>query len=163
MKNRNLSTATLISILFYGAFSPSASFAASQAECAIWLCLPGGFPAGCAAAHAAMIDRIKDFKPPLPPFASCAVDDGSNVNTSIDFSTAALIEEHPECSRYQPWDRDFTDCAKWEWVPRKFVKKTRCLIGPEGANEPPHCIGTYYYVDVFIDGDLIGETYYWRR
>ena len=27
------------------------SYAASQDECAIWLCLPGGFPAGCSAAY----------------------------------------------------------------------------------------------------------------
>ncbi len=52
--------------------------AASQAECAIWLCLPGGFPAGCGDAHAAMIQRIKNFKPPLPPFGACAVDGGAN-------------------------------------------------------------------------------------
>ena len=52
--------------------------AASQAECAIWLCLPGGFPAGCGSARAAMVQRIKKLKPPLPPFSACAVGGGAN-------------------------------------------------------------------------------------
>ena len=48
---------TLISLTF-GTGKPA--FAASQDECAIWLCLPGGFPQGCGAAHSAMIKRIKN-------------------------------------------------------------------------------------------------------
>ncbi len=56
---------------------PSQSRAASQAECAIWICLPGGFPTGCGAAHAAFIKRIRALKPPLPDFNACAVDSGN--------------------------------------------------------------------------------------
>ncbi|WP_282610803.1 hypothetical protein [Pelagibius sp. Alg239-R121] len=58
------------------------SFAASQDECAIWLCLPGGFPGGCEAAYAAFIKRINHTpkpKPPLPPFSSCDNGNGDMV------------------------------------------------------------------------------------
>tara|TARA_R110001599_G_scaffold69022_1_gene194414 strand:- start:246 stop:725 length:480 start_codon:yes stop_codon:yes gene_type:complete len=62
--------AALITALIIGN-SPKAQ-AASEDECAIWICLPGGFPAGCGAAHSAMLKRLKDRKAPLPAFGSCA-------------------------------------------------------------------------------------------
>ena len=37
--------------------SPSVQ-AASEDECAIWLCLPGGFPSGCGGAKSAMLKRL---------------------------------------------------------------------------------------------------------
>lgn len=60
----------LISAFFIFGFSQS-SYAASEADCAIWLCLPGGFPTGCSAAHSAFKDRIKHGRPPLPDLPSC--------------------------------------------------------------------------------------------
>lgn len=47
------------------------SLASSQDECAIWLCLPGGFPNGCSAAYSAFKNRIKHGKSPLPDLSSC--------------------------------------------------------------------------------------------
>ncbi len=70
----------LISIATAATFLSAAytpGHAASQNECAIWLCLPGGFPGGCEAAHAAFIKRITHKpkpKPPLPAFGSCTAD-----------------------------------------------------------------------------------------
>lgn len=46
-------------------------YAASGAECAIWICLPGGFPAGCAEAYGAFRDRIKRGRAPLPELRGC--------------------------------------------------------------------------------------------
>lgn len=43
----------------------------SQAACAIWLCLPGGFPTGCATAYDEFQDRLKHGGPPLPDLSSC--------------------------------------------------------------------------------------------
>ena len=40
-------------IMLQGMLIPDASYAASQDECAIWLCLPGGFPEGCGGAYSA--------------------------------------------------------------------------------------------------------------
>jgi len=67
-----LTVGVILSILPIGNFQKS--YAASQNECAIWLCLPGGFPQGCSAAYGAMIDRLKSIKPPLPNFGSCATE-----------------------------------------------------------------------------------------
>ena len=47
-----------------------------SADCAIWLCLPAGFPSPyCDAAKKAFKHRVKRGKSPLPPFNQCAVDD----------------------------------------------------------------------------------------
>ncbi len=67
-----LMAGVLLSVLPIGNFQKS--YAASQNECAIWLCLPGGFPSGCGAAYGAMIDRIKSRKSPLPNFSSCSTE-----------------------------------------------------------------------------------------
>lgn len=47
-------------------------------ECALWLCVPGGFPGVCAAAHAAMVGRITDLGrhgrrkyTTIPAFSNC--------------------------------------------------------------------------------------------
>ncbi|WP_282611319.1 hypothetical protein [Pelagibius sp. Alg239-R121] len=81
---RMLVSCGLAASLFIGV--PAPIYAASQDECAIWLCLPGGFPGGCEAAHAAFIKRITNTpkpEPPLPPFSSCSVD--SNINFDWGF------------------------------------------------------------------------------
>lgn len=46
-------------------------YAASQNDCAIWLCLPAGFPSGCGGAYSAFKGRVKHGRPPLPNLASC--------------------------------------------------------------------------------------------
>lgn len=47
-----------------------------SADCAIWLCLPSGFPSPyCDAAKKAFKKRIKKGKTPMPPYNQCAVDD----------------------------------------------------------------------------------------
>lgn len=46
---RKAKLVAVITALFTTA-PPYTANAASQAECSIWLCLPGGFPAGCGAA-----------------------------------------------------------------------------------------------------------------
>jgi len=48
--------------------------AASQDACAIWLCLPGGFPQGCSGAYSEFKSRIKKGRDPLPKLSSCTND-----------------------------------------------------------------------------------------
>jgi len=48
-------------------------------DCAVILCLAGGFPTGCGAAYSYMIDRITST-PPKPPFGFCAMGSLSNVD-----------------------------------------------------------------------------------
>lgn len=66
---------SFLSILFiavvFVCLNPDRPQAASQAECAIWLCLPGGFPSGCSAARSAFHHRIKHRRSPLPSLSSC--------------------------------------------------------------------------------------------
>ena len=62
---------------------PRAAHAVSLTECSIWICLPGGFPAGCEAAYAAMLARLKRFQPPLPAWSSCAVKVGGDADTDL--------------------------------------------------------------------------------
>lgn len=153
----------LVSIL--ACFASSAATAASQDECAIWLCAPGGFPQGCAAAHAAMISRIKDFKPPLPPFASCAVNPpaGSGSHMSASHGWAAHIGPRRVCVKYRQWGGgDGADqCLQYEMQPAHYVKGTRCTI-TDGDHNPPGCTHTGRFIEVYIEGVLAGPTYYWR-
>lgn len=149
-------------------FSSSAQ-AASQDECAIWLCLPGGFPSGCGAAHSAMVDRVKDFKPPLPPFPSCVVNPsdgtGSSSTMTSTHGVAAYIPAHRECvgNAYDP-DRvgGATNCARYRNVPEQRVMGVSCQTHHESGNTTPNgCTRTDRYATVFVDGQQQGETFWW--
>lgn len=61
-----------IAMLVLTSINPSLTRAESQDSCAIWLCLPGGFPAGCESAYREFRHRLKKGKPPLPDLASCS-------------------------------------------------------------------------------------------
>lgn len=150
-------------VLSVALFSPSSN-AASQDECAIWLCLPSAFPAGCAAAYSAFRKRVRKLKPPLPPLASCVVGGGvtlpNGVRSSVmtyDHGLAALVDVRRECVEYTR--DDIGACVRWKTIPRHWVKGTRCRTH-DGGETPAGCILTRDYVDVFADGVPVGETYY---
>lgn len=144
------------------AWMPPAN-AASEAECSIWLCLPGGFPLGCAAAFSAFISRVTHIppKPPLPSWGSCAVETPGG-DMSSGWNYAAYVPEQPgPCLRTQGKnDR----CVEWgDPIPEHYVKGTICRRGKEGDSFPAGCTATFMYVDVFdADGNQIGDTYYWK-
>lgn len=163
MNRKPLLAAGALSLVSLGGLiAPSTTLAASQNECAIWICLPGGFPSGCGAAHSAMVDRIKHRKSPLPSFGSCAVqgNGGSGSKMSYDYSFAALIAARRVCTQ-RDWRRgDYDSCVAWETVPQHYVKGTNCRY--EGDYRVPYgCIRTYRYIDVFVDGVMAGDTYFW--
>ncbi|ANC00457.1 TPA: conjugal transfer protein [Vibrio parahaemolyticus] len=125
--------------------SPTA-YAASDADCSIWLCLPTGFPSGCNDAKSAFKQRIKKLKSPLPDFAGCLLKDapirGSEM--SMKEGIAALMPDgryihDTDCKHY--WD---APNDKWVW-------------------RPQGCIGTRYYVDTLMDGQPYGERFYYQR
>lgn len=62
---------------YLGILPENEAQAASQDECAIWLCLPAGFGEGCGGAHSAFKKRLKKLQSPLPSWNSCAVDGGT--------------------------------------------------------------------------------------
>lgn len=140
--------------------TPGKARAASDAECAIWICLPGGFPGGCESAHSAMIARIKNLRPPLPPFSACSVDATSDGMT-FNWGMAAYLPERRVCSQSY-YNSDSEQCTEWTNLPETYVKGTACHTTPDGDRQPAGCVATYRYGDVFSHGELMGQTYYWR-
>ncbi len=138
--------------------------AASQNECAIWICLPGGFPSGCGAAHSAMKNRIKHKKPPLPGFGECAVSPprGSGSHMSFDWGIAAYIPSRFECVRWDGYGGDNGEsCAQYNTVPERYVRGRYCNHGGDGNENPRFCTKTVRWSEVFIEDKLAGPTYYW--
>lgn len=140
-----------------------ATFAASQDECAIWLCLPAGFPSGCGGAKSAFIKRIKKFKPPLPDFMSCVVESPDS-NLSYKHKYAAYVPTRQVCTdRFYGWGDD-DECSQWKTIPAHHVKDRRCYDDDDsGYSDPAGCTRTDEYVDVYIDGKKTGDTFYWNR
>ncbi|HCE5184937.1 hypothetical protein [Vibrio parahaemolyticus] len=149
-----------IALVASASFAPAPAMAASQDECAIWICLPGGFPSGCGSAKSALKKRIKKLKPPLPPFTSCVVSGGGGSQMNYDYNFAAVIAEQRNCKRWG--GRDDNVCVGgWEVIPMHYKKGTRCHRDRDGYRNPKGCVATRRYVDVFIDGQAAGPTYYW--
>lgn len=72
-----------VATLLVSLIMPYQAKAASQDACAIWLCLPGGFPSGCGGAHSEFKHRIKKGKPPLPDLSSCTEDGKTSGNYQL--------------------------------------------------------------------------------
>lgn len=142
------------------------SFAVSDDECSIWLCLPGGFPGGCESAKAAFKKRIKHGKSPLPDFASCAVSDGAGGQGSYQSNSAAYIPASTGCAKYEYTYNNYGGrvgkCVKPTVIPEQIVKGMPCItMGNQGERKPAGCTKTLRYIEVFQDGQQIGDTYYW--
>lgn len=135
-------------------------YAINESDCSIWLCLPMGFPSGCEDAKSAFKKRIKKFKPPLPYLGSCLINEDEQPVESSEMSAkegfAALISEKRICSQ---WNEQHSYCDEYETVPTHVIKNTRCFIGENGGY-PDGCSKTIRYVDTYMDGNVLGETYY---
>lgn len=140
----------------------SPAFGASQDECAIWICAPGGFPSGCGDAHDAMVDRVKDGKSPLPSFSSCSVTPEGGSSMSSNHGVAAYIPPQRVCTRWRQQGHG-ERCVSYETQPERYVRGTSCRKPPnDDLNpEPAGCTRTVRYVEVFADGELVGPAYYW--
>ena len=152
--------------LFAALFSFTApSQAASDDECAIWLCLPTGFPSGCGKAHKAMIKRIKDFKSPLPSFSSCAANppSGSGSHMESQDGMAAYVPARRVCAQTREWGHEGgnSQCVQWGMRPEQYVKGTTCRQHHDGYSTPAGCTRTVRWAEVFVEGQLAGPTYYW--
>lgn len=159
-----------IAALIAAFFVPSVSVqAASQDECAIWLCLPTGFPSGCGDAKKAFKKRIKHFKPPLPSLPSCMISPDQENATGMP-NESNLKSLNGDAAYYFPYEQcvnwtyinqgkgDFRKvCNKWETVPEKKVKNARCNYS--NAHQLPFC-KQIMFVEVEINGKVEGETYY---
>ena len=159
--------------------APELSCAASDDECAIWLCAPSSFPSPyCNGAYSAFKKRIKKGKSPFPSFSSCTVSaDGSSTDEfSVVTGYAAVIPEHQEkrCIREEErqertgYGRPYKKivCVEYEnyTVPRKYIEGTGCAhgaLGPE-SNKPKNCSSTVQMYKVLDqNGNIIGDTFYY--
>ena len=159
----------LLPLLIMPLLIPIESQAASEDECAIWLCLPTGFPDGCSSAKSAFIKRVKKLKPPLPDFFSCMVTN-NNIPPDIaeemppqsemttKYGTAAYIPARRYCIRYSN-----NRCYQYETKPASILKDRVCRIDKDRKSYPNGCTSTIKYVDTYMDNNQYGQTYYFTH
>lgn len=145
MKMQHILIALCLSI---SAFLPTTTMAASQDECAIWLCLPAGFPSGCGGAKSAFKNRIKHHKSPLPAFSSCAV---NNSSMSYDQGKASWVPANNCKSRFG--NMTIAGCTPtaghWE---KGTGNSSSCIMGRCSSKN---------YIQILEGGKSIGDTYYY--
>lgn len=136
---------------------PKESLAASQNECAIWLCLPAGFPGNeCRAPHNEMIKRIKKGKSPLPSFSGCSIDSPQGDSVKTKNSYAAYYYNRMKCTRQ---NRD-GDCIGFKQIPNKLVPDGWCKKEPYTEAYRSECKSIKYILTI-IDGRPWGEPIYY--
>ncbi|HAJ90407.1 MAG TPA: hypothetical protein DCM27_05270 [Rhodospirillaceae bacterium] len=136
--------------------------AESEAACAIWLCLPGGFPSGCSAAYSEFKHRIKKGRPPLPSLSSCVVGpDGSRSNGSYQMGVEYFLpckdgfefskspQESYESVMCLPID---SQCNLREKYRRD--KKMDCTPYPAERRTQPR------FIKMWVDGKYLGQFFY---
>ncbi len=142
-------------------------FAADQDDCAIWLCLPTGFPSGCSGAKSAFKKRIKHLRPPLPDLMSCVVDapDGTMPNMDYQMGVVSYIPASQKCVKYEITGYGNTgpqySCTQYEEIPAHYVDGP-CIPSSYSGTGQNGCTATHNYITVYQDGGVIGETYYWN-
>jgi hypothetical protein len=158
-------TALLISAFIFTAGTNDVH-AASEDECAIWLCLPGGFPSGCGAAKSAMRDRIRSFKSPLPSFSSCVVSGGKGGMESEHGTAAYIPPRNGQCLEYgydlvvrEGATERVRRCREYERLPARFIRDSTCGVSVGvGATRrtPAGCTKNVHYIKITdIEGSYI--------
>lgn len=125
------------------------TYAASDADCAIWLCLPMMFPSGCEEAKSAFKDRIKNLKSPLPDFLLC-------IDKDIPIPEGAPISV---MEAKEGVSAKINDGTIQDGVPCRRIKD------PNGDHnyymDPRGCIGTLHWVKTYMDGNHYGKRFYY--
>ncbi|EOX8575804.1 Uncharacterised protein [Salmonella enterica subsp. indica] len=118
------------------------SRAASQDECAIWLCLPAGFGQGCDAAKSAFKKRIRKGKSPLPSFSSCATDTGDSLGSGV----GELTQKSGVAS----------------WIPGQgyVMDADACRISWNGHTRPSGC-RRVSYTAIYQNGVMLGSPQFY--
>lgn len=141
-------------------FSLSKANAQSEDACAIWICLPGGFPSGCGNAYSAFVKRLRKGRPPLPALSSCTVG-GTTGSYSIGF---APFEECRE--GYTTRDGHDDDRFNPAITSRTCVNLSSC--SRRGRDDEEFCTDIYranrrpqpHYIDMIVDGTPLPRQYY---
>lgn len=136
---------------------PKVSMAASQDECAIWLCMPAGFPGSeCNAPHKAMIKRIKKGQSPLPYFGSCAVESPQSGNVGTKEGYAAYYYDRVKCTR----ENNDSGCIAFKKLPNKIVNDSWCKKEPYTEAYRSQC-KSIRFIQTVINGAPWGDAVYY--
>lgn len=136
--------------------------AESEAACAIWLCLPGGFPTGCAAAHSEFKHRIKKGRSPLPNLSSCTTGpDGSTSNGRYELG----VEYFMPCK--EGFKLDPSNSNPFEAATCKPTS-TKCSLREKYRRDEQNNCTSYAatrrtqprYVKMWVDGQYLGQFFY---
>ncbi len=133
------------------------SYAASEDACAIWICLPGGFPQGCSGAYSEFKHRIKKGRPPLPELSSCTTGpDGEKVSGHYQLGY----------ERYEPCEDGYVlresrivsaeaKCYMKSCAPVNYTEHSfSCQNYPAVLREKPN------FVKMWVDGEYLGQFFY---
>lgn len=91
-RSTGLALAGAAALAAFSSLSPSAATAADyDMDCKLLLCLPGGFPSGCADAFDHMVDRLRDGKSPI---GFCAMSNGNEYDAyEIDYGFRSVASK----------------------------------------------------------------------
>lgn len=144
----------IISVLIH----PKA-YAASEADCAIWLCLPGGFPTGCSAAHSAFKKRVKKGRSPLPDLSSCTT--GPNGQQSSGHYQLGYEYFEP-CKEGYALEQQNTN-GSYMMTGRCVLKQCSYGWGNQCAIQDSYAAirrPSPSYVKMWVDGQYLGQFFY---
>lgn len=189
MKKQCLLAAPAAAFLSFNAMAASDDIMSDrQNECAIYLCLPGGFPGGCEAAYSAYVKRITSFTggshpkrkyTDLPRFDLC-VDENPpgiedfNVGPDSVITYQGAYEVHmPEYNTCTRWSyrKNSTDgtsvryCAAISTTPARVFESEEKYHQYQTieVGQREYTTGyatTRHYTDVLVDGEAVGNRYY---
>ncbi len=154
----NVNKFTILALLAVFVLSPSPVYSANQDACAIWICLPGGFPSGCSGAYSEFKKRIKKGKDPLPRLSSCTT--GPN-GEKVDGHYELGYEKFEPCDDgYVLRERSLAyravegACYKKFCAPPHFQDNSSCESHAAVLRPQP------YYVKLWVNGDYLGQYFY---
>jgi len=161
-----------LKLIFLSIFLVSSVFvmkpvrAESEDACAIWLCLPAGFPQGCSGAYGEFRHRLKKRRPPLPDLSSCTT--GPNGEKSSGryelgyeeyypcdegFELQVNVDEGGERARCV--SENHQSCPYQEGVQIIHRDEDFCYYYYTAKHRPkPN------YIKMWVDGRYLGQ-YYW--
>lgn len=134
------------------------ALASSQDACAIWICLPGGFPSGCGGAYSEFKKRIKKGRDPLPKLSSCTT--GPN-GEKVDGHYQLGYERFEPCDegyvlreKQQGYRATQGLCYRTQCAPQQYQENDRCENYQAVIRPKPH------FVKMWVNGEYLGQYFY---
>lgn len=148
----------ILSFVAVTVLNPTRGYSASQDACAIWICLPGGFPSGCSGAYSEFKKRIKKGRDPLPRLSSCTT--GPNDETVNGYYQLGYERFEP-CEdgfvlreRRQGYRATEGVCYRTHCAPSQFQENNICENYQAILRPKPQ------YVKMWVNGEYLGQYFY---